>query len=73
MEAFRSRAIQISIALILLAFTAQLTTQAWRANYTFASDQRNPYVYAQTVPDILNLVKRAEGLAAVSPSGTVTL
>jgi hypothetical protein len=30
-------------------------------------------VYAQTVPDILNLVKRAEGLAQVSPAGFETI
>ncbi|MGZ8939710.1 MAG: flippase activity-associated protein Agl23 [Limisphaerales bacterium] len=72
-ETFRSRAIRISIFIILLAFSAQLTIQAWRANHSFASDQRNPYVYAQTVPDILNLVKRAEGLAAVSPTGFQTI
>ena len=72
-ESFRSRAIQVAIALIIVAFTVQLTTQAWRANYAFASDQRNPYVYAQTVPDILNLIKRAEGIAAVSPTGFQTV
>ena len=72
-EAFRSRVAQISVTLILLALTVQLTTQAWRASHNFASDQRNPYVYAQTVPDILNLVKRAEGLAAVSPARFETI
>jgi hypothetical protein len=37
------------------------------------ADSRNPYVYAQTVPDILNLVKRAEGIAQVSNEGWETV
>ena len=72
-EHVRARTIQIPVALILLAFAAQLTTQTWRATHSYAADQRNPYVYAQTVPDILNLVRRAERIAAVSPAGFQTI
>jgi len=35
-----------------------LGIQCYRANFPYASDPRNPYVYAQTTPDFLNLVDR---------------
>jgi uncharacterized protein (TIGR03663 family) len=70
---FRSRLVQVAAAMLILAFTAQLATQSWRASFAYASDRRNPYVYAQTVPDILNLVKRSEGIARVSSAGFETV
>jgi uncharacterized protein (TIGR03663 family) len=60
------RMLQIGVAILILAATAQLCIQSWRASYDYSSDRRNPYVYAQTVPDILKLVERAEGIASVS-------
>jgi uncharacterized protein (TIGR03663 family) len=61
------------MALPILALAAQLTWQSYRANFVFSADRRNPYVYAQTVPDILNLVKKVEGIAAVAPNGFETV
>jgi uncharacterized protein (TIGR03663 family) len=72
-EYFRTRPLRIAAAAIILAVTAQLTFQSYRASYLFAHDQRNPYAYAQTVPDILNLISRAEGIARVSPTGFDTI
>lgn len=72
-ERFRPLPAKLAIAAVLLAASAQLGVQAWRASYIYASDRRNPYVYAQTVPDILNLVNRAEGLAKASPEGHQTV
>jgi len=66
-EFFKARSLRIVIAALLLAHAAQLTSQAWRMNTEYASDRRNPYVYAQTVPDILNLVRRTEGIARLAP------
>ena len=40
---------------------------------TDAADRRNPYVYAQTVPDLLRLVQRADGLARVAATGYETV
>ena len=65
-EGARRRVMQVAITVILLAFSGQLGMQAWHGSYVYVADSRNPYVYAQTVPDILNLVKRAEGIAHVS-------
>ena len=47
--------------------------QSRRASFAFSSDRRNPYVYAQTVPDILNLVERAEGVARAGSEGFATV
>ncbi|MBM3838695.1 MAG: TIGR03663 family protein [Verrucomicrobia bacterium] len=62
--------------IILLAGAGHLTWEAWRANFgldrqerLYAADRGNPYVYAQTVPDILELVEKVTGLAATSPDG----
>jgi len=72
-EFFRARAWKVLVVALLLAPTLQLTWQAWRASFVCPSDRRNPYVYAQTVPDILHLVEKAEALARVSPAGHETV
>lgn len=72
-EFFRTRIAKILIVTGLAAFTVQLAWQAWRASIVYAADRRNPYVYAQTSPDLLNLVQRAEGLARVAPAGYDTV
>ncbi len=72
-EFFYARSLKLVVSVALLALTAQLTWQAWRANFVYAADRRNPYVYAQTVPDILNLVQRTEALARVAPTGFSTV
>jgi uncharacterized protein (TIGR03663 family) len=55
------------VTAVLLAGAAHLAGQAWRANTDYAADPRNPYVYAQTSPDLLRLVSQIEGLAAADP------
>ncbi len=72
-EFFRARSLKVAVVAVLLAFTFQLSWQAWRASFTYAADRRNPYVYAQTGPDLLNLILRAEGLARVAPTGYETV
>jgi uncharacterized protein (TIGR03663 family) len=55
---------------VVLAFvfaSAQLGWQAWRASVTYAADPRNPYVYAQTVPDAVRMAARIHALAALHP------
>jgi uncharacterized protein (TIGR03663 family) len=72
-EFIRARSGKVVLVVALLALTAQLAWQSCRANFRFAADRRNPYVYAQTVPDILNLVRRTEGIAGVAPAGFATV
>jgi hypothetical protein len=72
-EFFRARGLKVVVVAVLLAWTLQLVWQAWRASFVYSTDQRNPYVYAQTVPDLLNLVQRIEGIARVAPTGYETV
>ena len=55
------------VALVLIAAAIQLAAQARRASFAWCSDPRNPYVYAQTSPDLLELVRDLEGIAASQP------
>jgi uncharacterized protein (TIGR03663 family) len=68
-EASRSRLWRGALAAGLVIGCAQLGWQAWRASVTYASDPRNPYVYAQTVPDAVRMATRIRDLAAVHPDG----
>jgi hypothetical protein len=54
---------------LLLVGMGHLAWQAVLANGPYAADWRNPYVYAQTSPDLLRLVRQVEGLARVHPQG----
>jgi hypothetical protein len=57
-----------ALKLLLLAASAHLVWQAWEQNTVYAADQRNPYVYAQTSPDILKLVAKVQSLAQAHPA-----
>lgn len=59
------------IALVILGTAAavHLGWQSIQASFFRHSDWRNPYVYAQTVPDILRMVERVKDLATVHPDG----
>lgn len=54
----------------VLGFSAWL---AWRAAVVYPADRRNPYVYAQTVPDLAPLIAKIEGVAGVAPQGHRTI
>lgn len=57
------------VSALLLALVAGTVQMARRTVFRFAADPRNPYVYAHTAPDFMNLVKRIGDLAAASPKG----
>jgi len=57
------------VAALLVAGAAHLAVQAHEASFRFCVDQRNPYVYAHTSGDAVNIVKRVEEVASVSPYG----
>jgi len=54
-------------AVLLLAAGYNLATQAHMASFRLCADNRNPYVYAHTSTDLLNLVQRVEDIAAIHP------
>ena len=69
LRSVRRRVLRLALGLLLLAGAGHLAWQARLANVPYAADRRNPYVYAQTSPDVLNLVRQVEALAQVHPQG----
>jgi uncharacterized protein (TIGR03663 family) len=63
----RTRLLAMAARAVFLAGVVHLGAQAWRAAVPLAADRGNPYVYAQTVPDLLRLVERARAIARVHP------
>jgi uncharacterized protein (TIGR03663 family) len=54
---------------ILGSLLAHLGWQSWLGAHEFASDRRNPGVYAQTLPDAIDLSERVLELARLHPDG----
>jgi uncharacterized protein (TIGR03663 family) len=69
-ETTRSRALRTVLIAVFIGASLQLGWQAWRAGVTYAADPRNPYVYAQTVPDAVRMAARIRDLAALHADGT---
>lgn len=67
-ECARPRWLKAAVVTILLAGVAQLGAQAWRTTHRFCADTRNPWVYAGTSADLLNLAGRMEKLAEADPA-----
>jgi uncharacterized protein (TIGR03663 family) len=63
----RPRAVRTLLVVALLAAGCHLGVENWRANFRYPADPRNPYVYAQTSPDLLRLVERVTDVAALDP------
>ncbi len=55
------------LGLMLLAGCLQLGSLAYRTSFRDETSVHNPYVYAQTNPDALNLQQRVSDLALASP------
>jgi uncharacterized protein (TIGR03663 family) len=67
LRATASRRGHVLLAGAIAFASAHLGWQAWRASVVYASDPRNPYVYAQTVPDAVRMAARIRELAALHP------
>lgn len=65
-------AVRRGFGVLLAAAFLHLVWQAWRAAFPLASDRANPYVYAQTVPNAVELANRVKAIASVSPDGAQT-
>lgn len=57
------------VAAGLAAGVGQLGWQSYQLNSRFAADQRNPYVYAHSSRDVLNLASQLERIAQAAPEG----
>ena len=69
-RAFRKRAAKVAVAVLLVAAAAHLGWQAFAASFRFASDPRNPYVYAHTGTDVFTIAGRLRDMARAHPDGT---
>jgi uncharacterized protein (TIGR03663 family) len=58
------------VAAILAAAAIHLGWLAWAASVPFASDPRNPWVYAHTGTDIFEITRHVEALTNAHPEGT---
>ncbi|HVP90128.1 MAG TPA: flippase activity-associated protein Agl23 [Terriglobales bacterium] len=63
----RFRVVKVVVLALMAPGFLNLGFQDYRANFVAYADPTNPYVYAQTSPDFLKLVRAVEGVAAVSP------
>jgi hypothetical protein len=70
LRSISSRPLAVALVASCLAASIHLGWQAWRASIVYAADSRNPYVYAQTVPDAVRMATRILELAAIHPDGT---
>jgi len=68
-----ARRLKWATGALMVGAAAQLGWQAWRASFPYCASQQNPYVYAQTSPNILELVEKVEALARVSARGYDTV
>ncbi len=68
-RASRSVAMKALVCLLLVSAAAHLGWQAFSGSFRFASDPRNPYVYAHTGSDVFPIVQRLKDLARAHPAG----
>jgi uncharacterized protein (TIGR03663 family) len=68
-QSTRTRVQHYALAGLLLLGSVHLAWEAWRAEGIYAADPGNPYVYAQTSPDLLRMVKQIEALSNVDSRG----
>jgi len=61
--------LKAALCVVLLAGAAHLGRLAYLTNFRYYADRRNPWAYAPTLPDVIKLGQRAEGLASVAPAG----
>ena len=69
----RKPAERAGIAVLLALVAVHLGWQAWRLSHVEVVSRGNPYVYAQTAPDMVRLGRQVEGIAAVAPEGHDTV
>jgi uncharacterized protein (TIGR03663 family) len=66
---FRRLGPRVVVSALLVAAAGQLAWQAFAGSFRFASDPRNPYVYAHTGTDVFEVVGRLLDLARAHPAG----
>ncbi|MFC1543202.1 flippase activity-associated protein Agl23 [Candidatus Neomarinimicrobiota bacterium] len=68
-EYLHSNLARVLVALLLLAGGIHLTWQAYQASYRYHADPANPYVYAHSSIDVLDIVEQVYAFADAHPEG----
>jgi uncharacterized protein (TIGR03663 family) len=58
-----------AVVIVLAVLAGHLGFQAYRANFVYQADSRNPYVYAHTTDDIFVVVDRVKDFAGIDGLG----
>lgn len=61
------------LGVLLLVGLVQLAWQAVQTSWRWEVDNRNPYAYAQTAPDVLDLADQLDRVQRASPDGAQTI
>ena len=69
-RSLRGTGMKVCAAILLVAAAAHLGWQSFAASFRFASDPRNPYVYAHTGADVFEIVGRVKDLSRAHPDGS---
>lgn len=65
----RGRGAKLALLVVLFAGVVHMAWLTWQSSFVRFADWRNPYVYAQTVPDVLRLTQLVDNLTTVHPAG----
>ena len=60
---------RVAVIILLAVGAGHLGWQGYLGSYKYYTDSRNPYVYAHPLPDVFQIVKRIEDMAAAHPDG----
>jgi len=60
---------RVALSIVTLLFVSHTTWQAWALSHSQVSARRNPWAYADTAPDLRNLLDLVEEVATASPRG----
>jgi len=55
--------VRLGIAMVLAGACYGLGMQAWKGSFVYYVDPRNPYVYGQSLPDVVRLCRRVEDVS----------
>ncbi len=69
LRAAKKPVLRWSMIFVLCLGIIHLGAQSYRASFVLHADPQNPYVYAHTSEDYLNLIQRIEDVSAFHPEG----
>ncbi len=68
-RSLRAAPLRIAVSVLLVSASLHLGWQSYAGNFGFECDPRNPYVYAHTGGDVVQIVRSVEAVARSHPMG----